>query len=307
MTLRPQYYVPTLNELRAIGFALRSSPPVEPAARAGAPDQDILDLTTDPFSSLDDTYDRLTDLEDLLRDRGDRRSVFLTVYTRMTHAVIERIRADGFNDPAWATKYLVAFANRYRDALNRFERDQLPIVPEPWQLAFGASLGGETLVLQDALLGINAHINYDLTYTIRDVSVDPNRQAKLADHNTINEVLHQLIDIVQELMDEVYDAAGVSELDTLLGRVDEMLTFAGLTESRALAWRNAVLLTDARFGWVESYVHWRVRVVSTGGAYVILAWDTDHPAFRALRKVEEDETIATITDEIRRRSENQNL
>ncbi|MFW5917995.1 MAG: DUF5995 family protein, partial [Haloferacaceae archaeon] len=172
----------------------------------------------------------------------------------------------------------------------------------PWQIGFASSLRGETLVAQDALLGINAHINYDLTYALREVSIDPDRDAKRADHDRINEVLEQLTDVVQTVLVSVYAAAGVAEADAALGRLDERLTLVGLERSRTFAWRNAVLLTDLPWRPVERYVDWRVRSVSTGAAYLVLGPPLDELTHERLRSIEADVDIASTFHEQFRRT-----
>ena len=101
---------------------------------------------------------------------------------------------------------------------------------------------------------INAHINYDLAFTLRDVSIDPNRPSKRRDHNRINDILRRVVDVVQRALADVYGAEGYTDIDTLLGSFDEEFTLFGVTEARSLAWRNAVLLTDTGPALVRRFV-----------------------------------------------------
>ena len=160
-----------------------------------------------------------------------------------------------------------------------------------------------TLLIQDALLGINAHVNYDLTYTLSDVSIDPDRPSKRADHEAINGVLARLVDTVQRALADVYAARGYDRLDRLLGSFDEGFTLVALTESRALAWRNAVLLTDIDSSLVRRVVDWRVNAVATGGAYFVLAPSADRSLLWALRRIEgRDPPIESLSEAFHRRS-----
>lgn len=283
--------VPSAGELRATALAarwrVRSDGRVRRAReRASAPDEGLLDLVAEPFVSVDDAATRLRAAERHLRGRSDRRSVFLTVYAEMTAAVEAGIEAGHFEDPDWVRTYTVSFANRYRRALVDFERGR--DLPGPWAIGFGASTNGATVFLQDALLGINAHINHDLPYTLRDVAIDPNRPAKRRDHRRINDVLRQLIDVVQRTLAAVYGAEGYRALDRGLGRLDEQLTIFGLRESRELAWHNATRLVDARWSMVRRLVRWRIGLVATGAAAFILAPSADPRALRRLRDLERE-------------------
>lgn len=255
--------------------------------RPPAPDEQLLDLVGTPFGSVADTRTRLREAEAYLRGRADRRSVFLTVYATMTGRVEAGIASGQFEDPDWIRAYLVAFANRYRRALVDFERGN--DVPAPWELSFGASYDSATLLLQDALLGVSAHINYDLPYALRSAAIDPDRPAKRRDHDRINRVLEALVDVVQRSLADVYDAEGYRRLDRQLGSLDEAFTLIGLTEARTLAWRHAVRLTDTRSALLRRLVRWRIRTVATGAGAAILAPSADPQVRRRLRAVEGDE------------------
>ncbi|GAA0522660.1 hypothetical protein SAMN04488066_105126 [Halorubrum aquaticum] len=297
---------PTTAETRALLAAYRRGTGVDAEAIAAElddePDSTLLDLVADPFSSVEDVSDRLTRTEAYLRERDDRRAVFLTVYSRMTEAVGDAIEADFFADPEWVESYLVAFAERYRRALVAFERREFDPLPRAWLLGFAAAVRGENLVLQDALSGVNAHITYDLTYTLRDVGIDPDRGRKRADHDRINDVLARLVAAVQEALVAVYDAAGVAGADALSDPFDDRLALLGLEEVREFAWRNAVLLADLPSWAGDPYVDWRARTVSTGAAALVLAPRIDPETRRRLREAEDDVlTLTAFHDEFRRR------
>lgn len=283
--------VPTAEEARALLTGIRRPVDHSPAAVAAAladeePDAALLEIVATPFASVADVADRLARTESYLRQRGDRRAVFLTVYSRMTAAVSAAIDDGAFLDADWAASYLVAFAERYRRALARFERREFEALPRPWLIAFAAAARGDTLVAQDALLGINAHIAYDLTYTLGDIGIDPGRDAKREDHDRINAILARLVQTVQDALVETYAAVGISGVDRLLDPLDDRLALLGLTWSREFAWRNAVLHADLPPWLATRYVDWRTVTVSTGAAAVILAPDVDAERSARLREAE---------------------
>lgn len=305
MPFDPRPHLPTIAELRALWVGRRGlelpDAWLDDGLSSREADPALLAMLEDPFESVEDVADRLDRMERHLRDLGDRRSVFLTVYAAMT----ERVRAgiesssagdagDGsgseaitFEHPDWVRAYLVAFAERYRRALLSLERGSMADVPPAWRLAFNASTAGETLLIQDALLGINAHINHDLSYALRDVGIDPERAAKRRDHDRINAILERLVDVVQRALVEVYEAEGYRQIDAGLGRFDETFTLVALTESRTLAWRNAVALTDTGLAVLERLVHWRIRLLSVGAGAAILAPSADPALLEAFRLIEE--------------------
>ncbi|MFC6725414.1 DUF5995 family protein, partial [Halobium palmae] len=228
------------STLRAVSLALRGGvDDYDP----GAPDPGLVEPVESPFGSVGGATERLSRLESRLRKRGDRRAVFLTIYVRMSREVHDGIGRGRFADPEWMREYLITFANYYRRAFLAFERGDLEAVPDPWRLAFGTAVRGDGLVVQDAFLGVNAHINYDLALADDDVGIDPNRARKYADHREINDVLAGLVDAQQRALARIY-APGIADIDALCDRFDEAATLYSMTEGREQAWRIAVVLTD---------------------------------------------------------------
>jgi hypothetical protein len=288
--------VPTLAEARALLAGRRRAVDGERDAIAAElageePDAALVDLVSEPFASVADVDERLARTESYLRERGDRRAVFLTVYSRMTATVRTAIDDGAFVDPEWAAAYLVAFAERYRRALVAFERRAFDSLPRPWLLAFAAAARGETLIAQDALLGINAHITYDLTYALGDVEIDPDRGDKHEDHDRINAILARLVQTAQDALVEAYAAVGIAGIDRLFDPLDDRLALLGLRGVREFAWRNAVLRADLPEWAGEPYVDWRTETVATGAAAVVLAPEFDAAESARLRDAEADADV----------------
>jgi len=273
------------KRLRAMLLAFGHDP--GPVRRDADPDPELVGLVESRFDSVEAVLERLTALGGALRERSDRRAVFLTVYSRMTRAIAAGIENDRFDNPAWMRRYTVVFADYYRRVFLAFERGRLGAVPAPWRVAFDTAVEGTGLIAQDAFLGINAHINYDLALTLVDVGIDPDRPAKRADHRTVNEVLQELIDAQQEALSELY-APGVSDVDATLGRFDEAFALFGMIEGREQAWRVAVVTTDVSLPPVRSYARWVLRTTATGGAAFVLSPSVDPELLRALRRVERE-------------------
>lgn len=264
------------------------------------PDPDLLALVEEPFASVDDVAERLGRLEHRLRERGDRRSVFLTVYVLMTETTETAIRGGEFTDPTWMRAYLVRFADYYREAFAAFERGDLGSVPRPWQLAFGTALRGEALVVQDAFLGINAHINYDLALALADVGVTPQHEDKYADHRRVDGILARLVDAQQRVLTDVY-ASGLADVDDTLGRLDERFSLFGLTAGREQAWRVACLRSATDWSPVERYTEWLLRTTATGGAHYVLQPTLDRALLRKLRALEagrEESVIDSVREAV---------
>jgi hypothetical protein len=61
----------------------------------------------------------------------------------------------------------------------------LSSLADPWQLASDAVEAGNATVPQVAMLGVNAHVNYDLALAVDAVGVRPDRTSTYADHRRV--------------------------------------------------------------------------------------------------------------------------
>ena len=100
---------------------------------------------------------------ELLRAGGDQRAVFQLTYLTFSQEVLAGVRAGRFEDPDWAIDMCCRFVEVYLEQCHRWERRD-PTQCGAWRLAFGETTSGRASVLQAMLLGMNAHINYDLAF-----------------------------------------------------------------------------------------------------------------------------------------------
>src|SRR5215472_11306426 len=111
---------------------------------------------------IDALIERMTELLEPMEAAGDPERIFRATYLRTTIAVAEEIqRPGGFADPEWTERWDVAFADLYLEALEKLQAGEQP--SRPWAVAFGA---------RRELLGMNAHINYDLPQALLAVITD---------------------------------------------------------------------------------------------------------------------------------------
>ena len=188
---------------------------------------------------------QMQSLIDRWETAGDSRAVFLSCYRLMTVNIVTAVDTGQFHDPAWVTNLLHRFAAYYLDALDAYER-HLAGTPAVWQVAFDGAGSANNHALQILLLGVNAHINYDLVLTLVDM-LNPEwetlstaqRTQRYEDHCHVNEVIGQTIDIVQDQVIEPV-APGMDLIDTMLGPLDEWLTSRLIAKWREEVWQNAV-------------------------------------------------------------------
>jgi hypothetical protein len=205
-----------------------------------------------------------TDIEALLARMDDRlaefrrdddsRQVFLTVYRAMTETMHRSLRRDMFLDPAWSRDLTLRFAGLYFDADEAFVEGSG--CPEPWDVAFRAAQADHILVLEHALLGINAHIVYDLPRAVADTLVafgdtegEGDHASLLArrrfDFEVVNHLLARTTDQVQLLLAEHFTPT-IRLLDRLAFRLDEYAAEAFLRYARTQGWHTAVAMAFCR-------------------------------------------------------------
>lgn len=203
-------------------------------------------LVERPFQTIPDVVTCFSQLERFFQDKKDQRAVFVTAYLRITRAIQKDIESNAFfHDGAWMTSYLIAFANKYREASYHYDMGRLDLVPKSWRLSFDASSQGKALVIQDLILGINAHINHDLPLALFDAGLDPHRNEKHRDHNRINDVIKDVINDIQDRISAYYSRS-LGVLDRLFGKLDEKFSSFSFEKAREHSWEMAVALADAR-------------------------------------------------------------
>jgi hypothetical protein len=230
-------------------------------------------------NNIDEVFERMTELADSDQQLGSRRAIFLQLYVMVTGAVREKVRqGDYFQDSIWASRYLVAFANLYAAARYRYDRGEA--VPKSWRIAFQTADNRSGLVLQDLLLGVNAHINHDLAPALIEATIDPDRDRRYSDHNAVNRILADLTNASQDKIAALY-APGLAAADALAGPLDEVASAFSIEHARENAWRHAVALAAARSGFEQGLVKTGLDLQSAVLARLILAPVRVVPGLRA--------------------------
>jgi hypothetical protein len=188
-------------------------------------------------------------LDDLPEELAHRR-FFLGTYLRTTRAVGAAIDQDRFEDPAWVEQWDVQFAELYvraHDADLAARRGANSGVPRPWQLAFEAPPGLPALA--HVLLGINAHVNYDLPQALLAVISDDDfldsrlMDRRRRDHERIDGVLAGRVAAEDT---ELALTGARSLLDRILTPLNRLASQRFLREARQKVWHNTAELQRAR-------------------------------------------------------------
>jgi Family of unknown function (DUF5995) len=209
-----------------------------------------------------------------LYDDNDGRAIFLRAYFVMTTQVNAAVHGTGdfqetgplFFEPECVDRLAARFAALYFESLERSRAwpVQKPICPA-WGMAMAQARKSRPSILQNLLLGINAHINFDLSLGIHDVVrkdlqrlrqevKDPGererRSAELLarwkfDHDQMNNVLVRCNPKIQEVLGREFRGA-MGALSQMFGLFDELITITGLRYYRDRVWHNVLGLLAAR-------------------------------------------------------------
>jgi Family of unknown function (DUF5995) len=204
------------------------------------------DRTPGVAQTIDDILDALDMVIARAIEVGSRVGYFAALYRKVTAKVKEGIDAGFFDDGERMQRLDVVFATRYLSALGRFEEGGRPT--RCWELACQACGKSRPIILQQLLLGINAHINLDLGIAAAETAPGPALPGLRRDFDRINEILASLIRRVQQEIGAVSPWIGL--LDWIGGRHDEEVLRFSIEVARTEAWRFATELAPlARDDW----------------------------------------------------------
>lgn len=199
---------------------------------------------------LDLLLQKMIQQADTWEKTADRRYIFLRCYSMMSTNMVAAIREGKFEDPAWVSTLMQRFAEYYFVALEAYEH-RTEHTSRVWKQVHEAAQHQRLHVLQNLLLGVNAHINYDLPLSLYDCLCqdwanldEAQRRSRQNDHETVNAIISSTIDAVQDTV--VEPAAPImAVVDQVLGRMDEWLLSQLITSWRQEVWNVAIQMLEA--------------------------------------------------------------
>jgi hypothetical protein len=121
----------------------------------------------------------------------DHDAIFSLIYLRTTEKFRDTLSAIGYGDPASVVRQDAVFADYYFRAYDAYHKGE-GFVPPAWQIAFTAAAQRKVTAVGNALLGINAHIQRDLAFTLFDLD-QQGRPVSHEDHTLVNNFLAQVM------------------------------------------------------------------------------------------------------------------
>ncbi|CAN5417593.1 hypothetical protein BH10BAC6_BH10BAC6_18440 [soil metagenome] len=189
-------------------------------------------------TTIGEVVSQLDDIVMACRQQSSRNGYFAALYRNVTINVANGIGTGRFEDGARMQALDVVFANRY---LRAYEQRRIGAwTSEVWARAFDCAELHQPLIIQQLLLGMNAHINLDLGVAAAEISTPDTIHSLRADFDMINALLSELLDDVQQRLNELSPMMYI--VDEIAGRYDETTGNFSMSKARDAAWTNAQAL-----------------------------------------------------------------
>jgi hypothetical protein len=189
-----------------------------------------------------------------LIEAGDARAAFPDVYGIITRRVAESVTLGDrgiFHAPRWISRLAGRFCERYLETL-RWSFVRQAQDSGAWAIAYGARDDAGTLPLQHVLLGLSAHINFDLALGIYRTIVEfgafdaASMRRYKHDHDAVNDLLRASIPEAFDHLIRRHRCEGSSLLFHRAYALSEWAAMWILATWRARVWDDALVLLHAR-------------------------------------------------------------
>lgn len=195
-----------------------------------------------PAKNIDEVIAQLNAVIDWCIENKSPYGIFPALYVVVTEKVKEGIaRGDVFQDGLRMESLDVTFANRYLAAYHQHRQGLLPTAS--WQQCFEACDQFPThLILQELLVGMNAHINLDLGIAAATTCPGDQITGLHKDFNSINVILNALVDDIKN--DLIHLSPRFGHILRWVVGEDAILEFS-IKIARNEAWKFARLLAGS--------------------------------------------------------------
>jgi hypothetical protein len=201
----------------------------------------------------------------------DHNAIFALAYLRTTQTYLWAATQPGFfQDTQWVNHEDAVFAKYYFNAYDNWLAGNRSQVPQAWLIAFDSAAERRTTGSGDVLLGMSAHINRDLPFTLAAIGmVTPEGQNRKADHDKVDEFLNMVTEPMLAELAARFDPDTVN-IETPFG-----VGYAGLFQLiaawRERAWRNAEMLVSAPTPEIRAAVAQQIEISAAAEATTIVA------------------------------------
>jgi Family of unknown function (DUF5995) len=167
-----------------------------------------------------------------------RVAAFNSLYYTITDRIASALHGPAVTDPEFLERLDVEFAKRYFVALKLWGDDEDMMTPDAWEVLFRRGADERVSRLAAAMLGVNAHINFDLAMALiatwRQLDTGPGDEIH-PDYLLINKIFYEEIPGLRRR----YSTPWQLDLDTLCGKLDDWSQDLLVLGTRAMAWEQA--------------------------------------------------------------------
>ncbi|MGH8834808.1 MAG: DUF5995 family protein, partial [Actinomycetes bacterium] len=207
----------------------------------------------------------------------DHNSAFALAYLRTTQTYLWAAEQPGyFQDTPWVNHEDAVFAKYYFNAYDNWLAGNRSQVPQAWLIALDSAAARRTTGSGDLLLGMSAHINRDLPFTLAAIGmVTPEGESRKHDHDKVDEFLNLVTEPLLAELAERIDPDTVT-IETPFG-VGYTGLFQLIAAWRERGWRNAELLVSAPTPELRAVVAQQIELTAANEAAAIVATNSYLP------------------------------
>jgi hypothetical protein len=224
--------------------ALVPSPAVAAVPRGWAPAEAAMSqiLATQP-TDIAGVLSRLISIQAVLDNlppdpKLNRVAAFNSLYYTITDRVASALHGSDVTEPAFLEMLDVEFGKRYFTALKLWGNDEDEMTPDAWEVLFRRAADRRVSLLAASMLGVNAHINYDLAMALiatwRQLGTGPGDEVH-PDYLVINKIFYEEIPGLRRR----YSTPWQLDLDAICGKLDDWSQDLLVFGTRAMAWEQA--------------------------------------------------------------------
>eukprot|EP00742_Colponemidia_sp_Colp-10_P001677 GILJ01001798.1.p1 GENE.GILJ01001798.1~~GILJ01001798.1.p1 ORF type:complete len:278 (-),score=36.74 GILJ01001798.1:190-1023(-) len=165
-------------------------------------------------------------------------AIFALLYLYMTRSVTQKVQQNYFDDNPGMVIFTQAFASHYTNSYDAFYNNSTQgQCTRCWTDAFQYGDSGKSSATEDLFLGMNCHINYDLSQVVNAIGTGPSKR----DYDRIDDVLMEVAGPASAEIATRYDPFQTNPLMLILTPAVLTTIFAW----RENAWQNGMLLQNA--------------------------------------------------------------
>ncbi|MCC6413715.1 MAG: hypothetical protein IT270_18855 [Saprospiraceae bacterium] len=190
------------------------------------------------MQTIADVLERLDTIVAAESERESPMGYFPAFYCRIAECVRQGIRASRFENGARMDRLCVLFSRRYFDAYDNWYAGKP--CSKSWQVAFDASNDDTISVVQHLMLGLNAHLNLDLTIAAAETRSGEAIFGLRPDFERINDIIAEITDRATDTISESW--LPYPWLSHMVRTEDEGWMHFSLKTARGASWRAATAL-----------------------------------------------------------------